>query len=332
MRRFVPLLEHSALGVIGFRDQHVNQHAARLGSLNQWTATLDLSEASDRVNVCHVAWLFKYHTFLHRSVLACRSGSADVPGTGVTPLTKYASMGSALTFPIEAMVFTTIAFLGVCRARSVRPTRKEFVKLASSGWFRVYGDDIIVPAYATHYVVSLLEDFGLRVNGNKSFWTGKFRESCGKDYYDGTDVTPVYLRSTAPDSRRDAQAIASWVATINGLLDRGFAEDGPLVSELVRVVKSFIPLPYVGKRSPGLGIHVPDSIAQVDQMHKRYQIGLVRAAYLSAPVPRNGIEGYDALLKCLLPGRHQPFNETNHLERSGRPRFVRMKIGLVPAT
>jgi len=133
-------------------------------------------------------------------VLATRSEWAEVEGVEY-PLTKFASMGSALTFPIETIIFSTIALMGMKRAG---------IDLSPRLWgevVSVYGDDIVVPVRAVADVVSLLEVFGFKVNTTKSFWTGRFRESCGADFYNGTDVSVVRLRSDPPGSRQDAAQI-----------------------------------------------------------------------------------------------------------------------------
>jgi len=85
--------------IVGFDDQGPNQSMARRGSIDGSLATLDLSEASDRVSNQHVRLLLSRHPHLARAVDACRSRKADVPGHGVQRLAKFASMGSALTFP-----------------------------------------------------------------------------------------------------------------------------------------------------------------------------------------------------------------------------------------
>lgn len=145
--------------VIGFRDQERNHsmacHGSRVGDL----ATLDLSEASDRVSLQLVKGLFGHYDFLREAVMACRSSRADVPGHGVITLSKFASMGSALTFPIEAMVFTTIAFMGIAKGSRTQLTPALIRKWRSS--VRVYGDDIIVPTHFVRSVVETLQDLVL---------------------------------------------------------------------------------------------------------------------------------------------------------------------------
>jgi hypothetical protein len=170
---------------------------ARLGSISGALATLDLSEASDRVHVDVVHHLFERWPHLRDFVFATRSRMADVQGE-VIHLEKFASMGSALTFPIEAMIFTVIASMGISGDGNPIPTRELHGSLS------VYGDDIIVPTDAVSDVIDNLELFGFKVNGHKSFWTGWFRESCGEEYYRGHSVSTVKLRADVPTSRRDA--------------------------------------------------------------------------------------------------------------------------------
>jgi len=191
-------------GVIGFTDQEPNQLLAREGSLTGDLATLDLSEASDRVSNQLVREMLRNFPHLQEGVEACRSRKADVPGFGVIPLSKFASMGSALTFPIEAMVFSTAVMMGIARELN-KPVDTDLI-LRYRSRVRVYGDDIIVPVRFVHRVVTELEALGFKVNVNKSFWTGKFRESCGREFYDGHDVSVMKVRREFPTPTRTRKA------------------------------------------------------------------------------------------------------------------------------
>jgi hypothetical protein len=88
----IPRLESDSLvgSMIGFTDQIPNQEMARQGSYNGSLATLDLSEASDRVSNQHVLELFRPWRTLNEFVQASRSRKADVPGHGVLRLSKFA--------------------------------------------------------------------------------------------------------------------------------------------------------------------------------------------------------------------------------------------------
>ncbi len=191
-------------GVLGFTDQERNQKLALRASIDESLATLDLSEASDRVHLSMVRRTFSRWPHLMDYLLAARSRTVSVNGDEIV-VHKYASMGSALTFPFEAIVFTTIAAMGLERGGySTRPRDLP-------GVLSVYGDDIVIPTDTASDVVGLLSAFGLKTNMRKSFWTGKFRESCGKEYYDGHDVTVVRLRADVPTSRREADLVRRFI-------------------------------------------------------------------------------------------------------------------------
>lgn len=63
--------------------QQPNQWLAREGSISGTLATLDLSEASDRVSNQHVRTLLENHRWLRQAVDSTRSRKADVIGYGV---------------------------------------------------------------------------------------------------------------------------------------------------------------------------------------------------------------------------------------------------------
>ena len=227
--------------VLGFQDQNRNRDLAESASALGHLGTLDLSEASDRVHWFLVRELLRDFPHLWDFVWATRSHRADVPFHGVIPLQKFASMGSALTFPLEAIVFTTLAVCGLEQARDRRFQARELPGLVS-----VYGDDIIAPVDAIDHVIDWLEHFGAKVNQRKSFWNGKFRESCGAEFYDGTDVSVVRLRSELPSSRDDAAEIAALVDFRNRAYTAGLWS---VVTEIDEELEYLIELPYASVTS-----------------------------------------------------------------------------------
>jgi hypothetical protein len=309
-------------GQIGFREQVPNRLLAQEGSLTRGLATLDLSEASDRVSVRHVENLVSNWPLLREALLATRSSKASVPGFGVIPLSKFASMGSALCFPIEAMVFLTVVYMGIEKELKRHVTRGDIV--AMSGKVRVYGDDIIVPTDYVRSVIDSLELFGFKVNVNKSFWNGKFRESCGGDYYDGQDVGIVKVRRVMPSSRNDVSEVVSLVELRNLFYSRGMWSTAKHLDKTIGKVLPYFPIvestsPLLGRISFSFGYA---GERECPNLHRP----LVRGYVARSTIPSSQATGIGSLLKCLLKQGREPFADSKHLERQGRPETVDIKL------
>jgi len=162
---------------VDISDQSLNQRLAREGSLTGALATLDLSSASDTISSGLVESLLPYEwwDFL-RSI---RTGVSTSPD-GVIRLEKFSSMGNGFTFPLETLIFYSLA-ISCCEPEDHRMVN-------------AYGDDIVVPTYAVPLLRKVLTCCGFLVNAKKSYDSGPFRESCGKDYYSGIDVRPCYIK------------------------------------------------------------------------------------------------------------------------------------------
>jgi hypothetical protein len=313
---------------VRWNDQTPNQELARLGSLFGDLATLDLSEASDRVSNQLVRTMLADHPHLQDAVDACRSRKAAVPWRGgkkIIRLAKFASMGSALCFPMESFVFMTVIFLGI-EEELKRPLTRDDIQ-SFRGQVRTYGDDIIVPVRYVRSVVSKLETFGFKVNAGKSFWSGYFRESCGKDYYKGHDVTVIKARRVFPTRRSDAPEVVSLVSLRNQLYKRGLWKTTKFLDQQV---ERFIPFPAVGWESQALGRHMFTGY-ETHRMCPDLQRPLVRAAVAVNKIPADNLDGVGALLKFFLKRGEEPFADRNHLERYGRPESVDIKLRMAPA-
>lgn len=320
----VELIESDSLlgSMIGFTDQEPNQLAAKQGSYNEPWATLDLSDASDRVSNQLVRTMLADHPHLQGAVDACRSRRADVPGHGVIRLAKFASMGSALCFPFEAMVFLTLAFLGIEQSLNTQFSHRDELRRYVRG-VRVYGDDIIVPVNMVSHVVDSLEHFGARVGASKSFWIGKFRESCGKEYYDGYDISIVRVRRVFPSTRGDVPEVISLVSLRNQLYKAGYWETVKwLDRKLERMLKHF---PWVLDNSSVLGRHSFLGLYETQREDVNLQCPMVKGYVVSSRLPKDHLSDAGALLKYFLKRGSQPSADRRHLERSGRPRAVDIK-------
>jgi hypothetical protein len=184
MRKLYKVIETHPLtrGQINFSDQSVNKELARTSSMKNDLATLDLSDASDRVSLSLVRRVFPPNWL--EALEACRSEYTVLPDGRRVKLNKFAPMGSSCCFPVEALVFWACAQAALRISSGDRQPRTVYV----------YGDDIIIPSTYAEVVIQGLELVGLKVNKDKCFVDGPFRESCGGDYYLGVDVTPIRLR------------------------------------------------------------------------------------------------------------------------------------------
>jgi len=167
-----------------FHNVDRNRSLAREGSARGNYATIDLSAASDSVGYELVKKIFK-GTWLLRFIVTTRSTQTILPNGETVSLKKFAPMGSALCFPIETIIFSAI-----CQ----HVTRG----LGVDGDFSVYGDDIIVPTSCSERLVRVLSGLGFRVNLKKSFTSPdcRYRESCGGEFVDGFEVTPMRISRT----------------------------------------------------------------------------------------------------------------------------------------
>jgi len=161
-------------GRVNFTDQTINQALIKKASIDKDYATLDLSEASDRVSLALVRKIFPKR--IYEALVACRTEYVKLPDDQIVKLKKVAPMGNALCFPIEAICF--------------------FVLLRASGIHDVYvyGDDIVLPTGCFDKAIAVLEAFNLKINTDKSCALTNYRESCGKEFYCGIDVGYVKLR------------------------------------------------------------------------------------------------------------------------------------------
>lgn len=180
-------LEYFTQKRVNFTDQTINRELARVSSKDKKYATLDLKEASDRVSYVLASRLFEYSPVLSY-FLRARSVRYQLPSGNLGTLNKMSGMGSGLTFSIMALIIYSSV---VHRIQQCTPKRLH-KKIEKSVY--VYGDDLVVPTKYVKYAVEALGLSGLMINSDKCYSRSHFRESCGGDYFDGCDVSPVRLK------------------------------------------------------------------------------------------------------------------------------------------
>jgi hypothetical protein len=163
-------------------DQKPNQVLARLGSIDGSLSTLDLSAASDSISLslCREVLPPDWFSAIEHS----RSPAGTLPDGRFITYRKVSSMGNGFTFELQSLLFYA----------AVLTVFDLFPSIGKDRRCRVYGDDIILPTAYAGIFVEFLSWLGFTTNPDKSFVDGPFRESCGKHYFLGDDVTPFYIR------------------------------------------------------------------------------------------------------------------------------------------
>jgi len=313
-------------GHINFTDQTINQTHAINSSEDGISATLDMSSASDLVPYELALSMFDSVPDLKDSIASCRSKKAQMPDGSIIELKKFASMGSALCFPIEAMYFYTLCIMALLEKRNLPPTFLNIIKVKNKVY--VYGDDIIVPSNDAEIVTHTLQKYYCRVNADKSFAIGNFRESCGMDAYDGNRVVPTYIRRPSPCNKQDANEIISWVKASNQFYLRGYWATSNYMIKHVEAITGR--LPVVGDKCAGLGKVSFQRRVTVERQSPNYHCPEVRT-WVPGPVYRSDrLDGYPALLKSLLTLENNDSNtivdrDSKHLRRSARHGAVTLK-------
>jgi len=165
---------------VDLNNQVPNQDLARVGALTGEYATIDLASASDSVSSELVYRLLPSDWFA--ALELCRSRVGILPSGEKIYYQKFSSMGNGYTFELESLIFWALI-----------SSVQSLLGLVGSE-VRVYGDDLIVSTATALPLIEVLSYCGFSVNAKKTFLTGPFRESCGKHYFLGEDVTPFYVR------------------------------------------------------------------------------------------------------------------------------------------
>lgn len=272
---------------INFKSQSLSQEMARRGSVDGSLATVDLSSASDRLSTWTVERAFRRAPQLLSAIHSVRTRwyrITNVDGTvDHDRFNKILSQGTAITFPLQSLVF-----LLACISLAEGSSWKEKLDVCR-GKVRTFGDDIVIPSHWYADLELLLTTLELKVNAEKSFHTGFFRESCGGDFYRGYDVTPVKITRLDPTSPAGLQSIRD---TSNNLFRKGLWKASEVVRSLDRY-RSSVPISGITAGVPG---YLSFCGSWYNHLAMRWEPRLQRVEYkanvLSAkvdPLPRKGL-------------------------------------------
>lgn len=299
-RKLVAHLEYHWMtrGHINFSKQSVNQQLALESSSHRAFCTLDLKDASDRVTVELVNLLFPKG--LVDYFMAVRSHATTLPDDRIVALSKYAPMGSAVCFSVEALIFWALCVAAV----SSNSDRRYALNMTY-----VYGDDIIVPTTHYDHVIEALESAGLKVNKDKSFSKGPFRESCGVDAFNGINVTPTKIRTLWSREASNGRVLSSYAAYANDFDRKGYERLANFVWKSLSEVHGNIPYGFPTCGYPHRSCEtvteaLERNIAQGTRVrfNTRYQRYEVYAKCLKSKTSQTTLDGWPRLLRFLNQG------------------------------
>jgi hypothetical protein len=230
------------------------------------------------------------------------------------------------------MYFYTICVVALLRVQNLPVSYRNAYRVSRNVY--VYGDDILVPTKHAAAVLDYLRLYNCKVNDRKTFFTGKFRESCGVDAYCGKQITPAYINTVVPKNRRQAKELISWVEVANNFFTRGYLTTSNLLFR--KVEKILGSLPWVSRFSPALGRHHAWSSSPPKRWNRRYH-RLEILLWVRVPIHRTDVVGgYAALQKCLMKlegliDLSAP-RDKHHLVRTALYGGVAIKRRWVPAT
>lgn len=189
----------------------INKRLAQISSITGRNATIDWSSASDCVSIKLLEWLLPQTWFVR--VYNTRSHSILLKDEWVNP-EMISTMGNAVTFPLETLVFWTYAH--AVHHTLTEPGSNSLFKIFEErpglDSISVFGDDCVVPSFMAESYIRSMTQVGFLINSEKSCIDKlQFRESCGGDYLAGFDVRPYFLK--APPSNR-VSALEPWLYTI----------------------------------------------------------------------------------------------------------------------
>jgi hypothetical protein len=164
-----------------------NRELARRGSISDDRCTIDLESASDSLSLRMLSQILPPDFLRWLEMMRCpKTQLGEVP----VALNMVSTMGNGTTFPLQTIIFASVVS-AAARFRRIELHNPNRDRL---GNWAVFGDDIIVKREIVDDVIRLLTLLGFKVNQQKSFIEGPFRESCGADWFKGQYVRGVYIK------------------------------------------------------------------------------------------------------------------------------------------
>lgn len=194
---------------IDLDNQSFNQAHAQRGSVLGDRATVDIRSASNTISLNLVRHLLSDEWF--EALLRCREPAVQLPDGSWQQLEMFSAMGNGYTFELESAIFFALTFASLeYKRNNVYPTAiNDWTGRKFPDTVSVYGDDIIAPSDCFELLKEVYAFCGFEMNTKKSYSSGAFRESCGKDYFNGILVRPVFLKERIDNERSVIKAANS---------------------------------------------------------------------------------------------------------------------------
>nr|WFS39121.1 MAG: putative RNA-directed RNA polymerase [StochSlu_9 levi-like virus] len=271
-RALVDIIETYLPEGIKLRDQTFNQKLCLYASMTKSLATIDLSAASDSITRSIISWLFpeRFVSIVNKVTPKYYETSSGQRRS----LVSFATMGNPLTFIIECIVFYAaniaaeeLYYFGNRPDPTISfDVDNTTFELPIPG---VYGDDQIVRNDCYDTTVAILDHLGFTINMAKSYsGDSKYRESCGKEYYDGEDISAIYyprhpihgeLAANALQNHTYrngiSQELTDSLTTLVSLQQRLMSfsvEAGRVASEIISILIPKMTVSPVGSHTPDL--------------------------------------------------------------------------------
>lgn len=194
------------------------------------TATIDLKDASDNISLRLVKLLFP--TWMYK--LLTRYRSRGLKHEGVLPYKSFATMGSAVCFPVESLVFWVIARSAMNLRGHPRDT------------LRVFGDDVGCTKRNFSCISEAYSLCGFILNPEKTCHETPIRESCGEYTFWLRPCMITRFKTTNTSAASNFMAFLDYARNLN---DNEYVEAS---RQVLRLIEKVHPVPYGTRWAPPL--------------------------------------------------------------------------------
>lgn len=284
-----------------------NKELACIGSVDGSYSTIDLASASDSMSLTMMKKILPVEVY---DLLVClRSPVSELPDGSSVELAMLSTMGNGYTFPLQTALFASV----VSAVYDMLGVKRQGVRSQGPKNWGVFGDDIIVEARCFDLTVRALEILGFKINADKSFDKGSFRESCGGDFFRGHHVRGVYAKTFLTSQSR---------AVLLNRLHEWSAVTGIPIVRATKYLYSLIPKRFVPPwESYDAGIQVPFSLVEGMRRSRDMQ-----SILYSAWIPRRRTLDFE--VEAILTRNRRKYNPDGLLLSFLRGHIRRGKISL----